>query len=48
MGTSLSFLNVALNGLKQGTFEGCSACEVWKDRVIVYKPKAYACFIDLG
>jgi hypothetical protein len=46
MGTFLSFLNVALIGLKQATSKGCSACEVLKDKVIIYKPKAYACFID--
>ncbi len=41
-----SFLNVVLNGLKQVTFKGCSACEVWEDKVIIFKPKACVCSIN--
>ncbi len=42
--TSLSFLNVILNGLKHETSRGWNACEVCEGRVIMSKPKAIACF----
>jgi hypothetical protein len=43
---SLSFLIFVLNGLKQVTSKGCSAYEVWEGRVIIFKPKFYAYYID--
>ncbi len=42
--TSLSFLNVTLNGLKHETSKGWNACEVCEGEVIMSKPKAIACF----
>ncbi len=40
---SLAFLNVVLNGLKQDTFNGCRACDVWDNKVIMSNPNSYAC-----
>ncbi len=37
MATSLTFLNVILNGLKQNTFNGLKTCDVWDGGVIMFK-----------
>jgi len=36
----LSFLNAILNGLKQETFKGWNACEVWKGRATMFSPNS--------
>jgi hypothetical protein len=44
--SSLSFLKVDLNGLKQLTSKGCRAWEVvWDGKVIISSPASYVCLI---
>jgi hypothetical protein len=43
--TSLTFLNVVLKGLKQDTFNGCNACDMCNDNVIMFNPNSFACSI---
>jgi hypothetical protein len=41
----LTFLNVVLKGLKQNTSNGCNACDVCNDNVIMLNPNSFACSI---
>jgi hypothetical protein len=40
--TSLTFLNVILNDLKQDTLNGCRTCDVWDGKVIKSNLNSYA------
>ncbi len=41
--TSLTFLNVVLDDLKQDTSNSCRTCDVWDGRVIMFKAIYFAC-----
>jgi hypothetical protein len=43
--TSLTFLKVVLNGLKQNIFNGYKTCDAWDGRIIMFNLNSYACSI---
>jgi hypothetical protein len=43
--TFLTFLNVVLKGLKQDTFNGCNACDMFNGNVIMFNANSFAYFI---